>query len=98
MGYRFVVEQLSGTTIFRALATIDQGSGGSALFDELHCVLREDGVTVPTALAELGSLGLVDGEDLPGPRGANGFVLRGLTPAARVLLRFGSVRLGLDPD
>lgn len=92
------MELLSGTTIFRALATINKGSGGSALFDELHCVLRDDGVTVPTALAELGSLGLVDGEDLPGPGGANGFVLRGLTPAARVLLRFASARLESDRD
>ncbi|GAC1594341.1 MAG: hypothetical protein NVS3B21_16240 [Acidimicrobiales bacterium] len=82
------MEQLSATTIFRALATIEEGSGsGSTLFDELHSVLCDEGVTVPTALAELGSLGLVDGEELPEPQGANGFVFRGLTPAAQVLLR-----------
>lgn len=79
------MEQLTGQAIVRALATIDSGVEGTALFRELDRVVGDE-VTVPTALAELGSLGLVEGEDLPGPRGANGFVLRGLTPAARVLL------------
>lgn len=79
------MEQLTGQAIVRALATIDSGVEGQVLFRELDRVVGDD-VTVPTALAELGSLGLVDGDDLPGPRGANGFVLRGLTPAARSLL------------
>lgn len=79
------MEELTAQVIVRALATIDSGVEGPALFRELDRVVGEE-VTVPTALAELGSLGLVDGDDLPGPRGANGFVLRGLTPAARALL------------
>lgn len=80
------MQQLSGRVIVDALTTIESGVGGPALFRELDRVIGED-LTVPTALAELGSLGLVDGEDLPGPHGANGFVLRGLTPAAKALLR-----------
>jgi hypothetical protein len=80
------MQQLPGRVIVDALDAIENGPSGPALFDELDRVLGGD-VTVPTALAELGSMGLVEGEGLPGPRGANGFVLRGLTPAARALLR-----------
>lgn len=80
------MDQLSGRVIIDALTTIESGVDGPALFRELDEVVGDD-LTVPKALAALGSLGLVDGEDLPGPRGANGFVLRGLTPSARALLR-----------
>ena len=89
------MEQLTGQAIVRALATIDSGVEGPALFRELDRVVGDD-VTVPTALAELGSLGLVEGDDLPGPRGANGFVLRGLTPAARALLNHMRRNRGSD--
>lgn len=80
------MDQLSGRVIVDALSTIESGVDGPALFSALDQVVGDD-ITVPTALAELGSLGLVDGEGLPGPHGANGFVLRGLTPAARALLQ-----------